>query len=174
MTDVNMSKKTQIPFLLYFSMNNSIPKCFIYLWVKLEWIWEIVLKISVKNFVQRMFLVQVSCKREKGREASLSSPCFDIKWMRYVGSFHLIGVHNRPGVAQRVPGGSGSQISMTFSTWRWWVQPHAPATFTPRRCSWYSFSLGAESTPGPWYDRREICHWKIHWHHWESIPGPSD
>jgi hypothetical protein len=26
---------------------------------------------------------------------------------------------NRPGVAQRVPGGLGSQISMTFGTWRW-------------------------------------------------------
>jgi hypothetical protein len=41
-------------------------------------------------------------------------------------------------------------------------------------CSWYSFSLGAESTPGPWYGRKEICHWKVQWHHWESIPGPSD
>jgi len=59
---------------------------------------------------------------------------------------------DRPGVAQRVPGGLGSQISMTFGTWRWWVcQPHAPAAFTPRKCSWYSFSLGAESTPGLWY-----------------------
>jgi hypothetical protein len=26
---------------------------------------------------------------------------------------------NRPGVAQRVPGGLGSQISMTFGTLRW-------------------------------------------------------
>jgi hypothetical protein len=28
----------------------------------------------------------------------------------------------------------------------------------PQECSWYSFSLGAESTPGPWYGRKEICH----------------
>jgi hypothetical protein len=62
---------------------------------------------------------------------------------------------NRRGVAQRVPGDLGSQISMTFGTWRWWGQPHAPAAFTPRKCSWYSFSLGAESTPGPWYGRKE-------------------
>ena len=63
---------------------------------------------------------------------------------------------NRPGVAQRVPGGLGSQISMTFSTWRWWgYQHHAPAAFTRRKCSWYSFSLGAELTPGPWYGREE-------------------
>jgi hypothetical protein len=63
---------------------------------------------------------------------------------------------NRPGVAQRVPGGLGSQISMTFGTWRCCgCQPHAPAAFNPRKCSWYSFSLGAESTPGPWYGRKE-------------------
>ena len=43
-----------------------------------------------------------------------------------------------------------------------------------RECSWYSFSLGAESTPGPWCGQKEICHWKIQWHHRESIPGPSD
>ena len=44
----------------------------------------------------------------------------------------------------------------------------------PQECSWYSFSLGAESTPGPWFGRKEIYHWKIQWHHRESIPGPSD
>ena len=26
---------------------------------------------------------------------------------------------------------------------------YAPAAFTPRKCSWYSFLLEAESTPGP-------------------------
>jgi hypothetical protein len=44
----------------------------------------------------------------------------------------------------------------------------------PQECSWYSFSLGAELIPGPWYGRKEICHWKIQWHHRESIPAPSD
>ena len=63
---------------------------------------------------------------------------------------------NSPGVAQSVSGGLGSQISMTFSTWRWWgCQSHAPAAFTPRKCSWYSFSLGAESIPGLCYGRKE-------------------
>jgi len=33
----------------------------------------------------------------------------------------------------------------------WWqgCQPYAPAFFTPRKYSWYSFLLEAESTPGP-------------------------
>jgi len=52
----------------------------------------------------------------------------------------------RPGVAQRVPGGLGSQTSMTFGTWRWrGFQAHAPSAFTPRKCSWYSFSRGDDS-----------------------------
>jgi hypothetical protein len=37
---------------------------------------------------------------------------------------------------------------MTFGTWRWWDQPHAPAAFTPRKCSWYTFSLGADRPQG--------------------------
>ena len=28
----------------------------------------------------------------------------------------------------------------------------------PQGYSWYPFSLGAESTPGPWFGRKEICH----------------
>jgi len=28
-------------------------------------------------------------------------------------------------------------------------QPYAPAVFTPRKCSWYSFLSEAESTSGP-------------------------
>jgi hypothetical protein len=28
----------------------------------------------------------------------------------------------------------------------------------PQECSWYSFSLGIESTPEPWCVRKEICH----------------
>jgi hypothetical protein len=66
------------------------------------------------------------------------------------------GSRDRPGVARMVPGDLGYQISMTFGTWRWWGhQPHALAAFTPRKCFWYSFSLGAELTPGPWYGRKE-------------------
>jgi hypothetical protein len=39
---------------------------------------------------------------------------------------------------------------MTIGTGRWQgCQPYAPAVFTPRKYSWYSFLLEAESTPGP-------------------------
>jgi hypothetical protein len=70
---------------------------------------------------------------------------------------------NRPGVAQRVPGALGSQISMTLGTWRWWGgQPHGPAAFTPRMFVVLIFTRS-------WVDPRAmvrsegICHWKIQW-----------
>ena len=34
------------------------------------------------------------------------------------------------------------------------VRPYAPAAFTPQKCSWHSFLLEAESTPGPYCDRK--------------------
>jgi len=38
----------------------------------------------------------------------------------------------------------------TIGTRRWYgCQPYAPAAFTPRKYSWYSLLLEAESTPGP-------------------------
>ena len=39
-------------------------------------------------------------------------------------------------------------------------QPYAPAAFTPRKCSWYSFMLEAESTQGPQRDRRDFMSMK--------------
>jgi hypothetical protein len=87
-------------------------------------------------------------------------------WFSAVFNYVLVKVkvqesRNRPGVAQRIPGDLGSQISMTLSTLRWWgCQPHAPAAFTPRKCSCYSFSLGAESTPGHWWGRKEYVNKK--------------
>jgi hypothetical protein len=49
--------------------------------------------------------------------------------------FYLALMHDAwlTSYAQRIPGGLGSQIFMTFGTWRWWSrQSHAPAAFTPR------------------------------------------
>jgi len=39
-------------------------------------------------------------------------------------------------------------------------QPYAPAAFTPRKYSWYSFLLEAESTPGPQCDRKDYVSMK--------------
>ena len=36
----------------------------------------------------------------------------------------------------------------------------APAAFNPRKLSWYSFLLGAESTPGPQCDRKDFMSMK--------------
>jgi hypothetical protein len=56
---------------------------------------------------------------------------------------------NRPGVAQKVPGGLGSQISMTFGTRRWRGRhPHAPAAFTPRNVPGTHFHQGLSRPQG--------------------------
>ena len=38
------------------------------------------------------------------------------------------------------------------------LSPSRTSRLYPQECSWYSFSLGAQSTPGPWYSRKEISH----------------
>jgi hypothetical protein len=58
-------------------------------------------------------------------------------WKFYVKCYCRVKVkesRNRPNVAQRVPGGLGSQISKIFGTWKWWDrQRHTPPLpFTPR------------------------------------------
>ena len=35
------------------------------------------------------------------------------------------------------------------------THPYAPTVFIPRKYSWYSFLLEAESTPGPQCDRKD-------------------
>jgi hypothetical protein len=46
-------------------------------------------------------------------------------------------------------------------------QPFARAVFTPRKYSWYSLLLGAESTSGPWCGRKDYVNEKLQWHHRE-------
>jgi hypothetical protein len=77
-------------------------------------------------------------------------------------------------VAQKVPEGLGSQISMTFVTWRWWGHHHhAPAALTPGNVTGIHFHKGLSRPQGHGAVGRR-CHWKIQWNHRESIPGPSD
>ena len=76
------------------------------------------------------------------------------------------------------------------ATWRWgWSSqisrqsayeggkvvspPHRPP-LPPRKYSWYSFQLEAESTPGPKCGRKDYVNEKLQWHHWGSNPQPSD
>ena len=43
----------------------------------------------------------------------------------------------------------------------------------PRKYTWYSFLLEAESTPGPSCDRKDYVTEKLQLHHWESNPRPA-
>jgi hypothetical protein len=63
---------------------------------------------------------------------------------------------------------------MTFGTWKWWgCQTQAPAVFTQGMFLVLIFTRGLVD-PSAMEGRKEICHWKIQWNHWESMPGPSD
>ena len=70
--------------------------------------------------------------------------------------------HYRPGEAQRVPGGWGSQISRQ-SAYEGGevVSPTHRPPIPLRKYSWYPFLLEAESTPGPIMRPEGLCQCKI-------------
>ena len=43
----------------------------------------------------------------------------------------------------------------------------------PKKYTWYSFLLEADSTPGPWCDQKDYVTEKFHWHHGERNPRPD-
>ena len=67
-----------------------------------------------------------------------------------------------PAQALRVPGGWGSHISIQSAHEGGKVVSHTHRPpLTPRKYSWYSFLLEAESTPRATVRPEGLCHWKI-------------
>jgi hypothetical protein len=81
---------------------------------------------------------------------------------------------NRPGVAQRVPGGLRSQISWHSAREGGNVVSltHRPP-LPPGMFLVVIFTRGSVD-PRAMVRSEGICHWKIQWDQRESIPGPSD
>jgi hypothetical protein len=93
----------------------------------------------------KMEIIHITCNLKK------SSPVTGLGWPR---GFQEVKI---PRVLDK---GTG---------WWWVCQPYAPAAFTSRKYSWYSFLLEAESTAGPWCDQKDLCQLKIPWHHLGKI-----
>jgi hypothetical protein len=74
----------------------------------------------------------------------------------------------------RDSGGSGFQISTLLAhEGNKVVSPTQRPPLPPRKYSWYSFLLEAESTPETECGRKDYVNEKFQWHHRDSNPRPS-
>ena len=109
----------------------------------------------------------VSCKMVTGSFPGVKRP-------RHLAKLKVKKSHYRPGQTLSVPGGSGYQISrQSAHEGGKVVSPTYRPPLPPRKYSWYSFLLEAESTPGPQCGRKDYVNEKFQLHHRGSNPRPS-
>ena len=113
-------------------------------------LWPVYFLSSLMNFVAS-FAPLTSVHSEKKWRASIYSSFVMVKQSHY-----------RPGQALRVPGGWGSQISrQSAHEGGKIVSPTHRPPLLPRKYSWYSCLLQAESAPRAIMWPEGLCQWKI-------------